>query len=105
MRVTKAISPGLPPGTGASQMWILSLSPEFISSVRELGVSVARVVFCGLGGPVGTPSVCTKAKFVGSMQLSLHSVKPHSRSLMCSYAHQWALSQLRPSTNGPQPGG
>src|ERR1700721_1670143 len=35
------------------------LSPGFIIRVLELGVNVARLPFCGLGGPVGTPLACT----------------------------------------------
>ncbi len=65
-------------------MWILSRSPGFIRRVFSLGVNDAAVASCGLGGPVGTPSVWMNAKFVGSMQLLLQLWNPsvHSRSLM-----------------------
>src|SRR5215472_15595102 len=78
------------PGIAASDMWITRWSPGFISSVLELGVLVAMFESCGLGGPVGTPLVWMNAKFVGSMQWLLQLAKfvVHSRSLMCSDAHQ-----------------
>src|ERR1700739_2336200 len=41
------------PAFALSKMWISSLSPGFISSVRWFGVKVLRVALCGLGGPVG----------------------------------------------------
>ena len=88
-------------------MWIASLSPGFISSVRWFGVTVLRLAFCGLGGPVGTPLVWTNAKLTGSTQLLLQTANPawHSSESMVSAAHQCALSQLRPSANGANPGG
>jgi hypothetical protein len=78
-----------------------------MSSVWLLGVKLANVDCCGLGGPVGTPSFWMKAKFVGSSQFVLQLSKPnvHSRSLMCSDAHQCELSQLMLSKNGALPGG
>src|SRR5215467_8440257 len=93
--VSRAFWP-LCPGTGASQMWITRWSPGFIISVWPFGVMVARSASCGLGGPAGTPLVWMKAKFVGSMQLVLQLTKftVHSRSLMCSEAHQNLLLQL-----------
>ena len=88
-------------------MWMTSLSPGFIRSVWEFGVAVAVVASCGLGGPVGTPFVWMNAKFVGSSQLLLQLANPsvHSRSLMCSDAHQCVLSHEIESTNGAKPGG
>src|SRR5215467_1361426 len=89
-----------------SKIWILSLSPGFISSVRWFGVTVLRLARCGLGGPVGTPLVWRKAKLIGSMQLLLQvPEKVHSSESIVSAAHQWLLSQLRPSTDGANPGG
>ena len=41
-------------------------SPWFRRSVRALGVNVALLLSCGLGGPGGTPLVWTKAKLTGS---------------------------------------
>src|SRR5262249_25618576 len=104
--VSRALCPGCP-GTGASLMWITRWSPGFISRVFLLGVLVARFASCGLGGPAGTPLVAMKAKFVGSMQLPLELAKivVHSRSLICSDAHPWGLSQLILSTRGALPGG
>src|SRR6516225_1186293 len=57
------------PARRLSKIRILSLSPGFISSVDRFGVTVLRFASCGLGGPVGTPLVWTKAKFTGSMPL------------------------------------
>src|SRR5215471_6555260 len=57
-----------PPPMLASHMWVRTRSPGFISSVWLLGVNVARVESCGLGGPAGTPFRWMKAKFTGSMQ-------------------------------------
>src|SRR6516164_2474502 len=89
-----------------SKIWILSLSPGFISSVRWFGVSVLRLASCGLGGPVGTPLVWTKAKLTGSMQLLLQLPEAvHSSESIVSAAHQWLLSQLMPFANGANPGG
>jgi hypothetical protein len=48
-----------PPAMVASHMWTVNLSPGFISRVWAFGVNVARLDFCGPGGPVGTPLVCT----------------------------------------------
>ncbi len=95
-----------PPRSGASNMCTTIVSPGFIISVREFGVSLARSDSCGLGGPVGTPSRWMKAKLTGSKQLSLQvepSV-PHSRLSMVSAEHQWVLSQLMASANGAKPG-
>ena len=75
-------------------------------SVSELGVLVSPVASCGLGGPVGMPSRWMNAKLVGSSQFVLQFTKPswHSRSLMCSDAHQWVLSHETESANGAKPG-
>ena len=56
---------------------------------------------------MGTPFVWMNAKFVGSSQLVLQLANPsvHSRSLMCSDAHQWVLSHEIESANGAKPGG
>src|SRR5262249_19202508 len=99
--VSKAVFPGCPV-TGSSLMWITSGFSGLMCRVFLLGVLVARFASCGLGGPAGTPLVAMKAKFVGSMQLPLQLAKftVHSRSLICSEAHQWVLSQLMLSTNG-----
>ena len=97
-----------PPGIFASNMCTVILSPGFISSVRELGVKVARLLRCGLGGPVGTPLVWMKPKFTGSMHCALHGPDPlplHSRLSMLSAEHQCVLSQLMLSANGAKPGG
>src|SRR6516162_8468448 len=89
-----------------SKIWILSLSPGFISSVRWFGVTVLRSAFCGLGGPVGTPLVWIKAKLIGSTQLLLQVPETvHSSESIVSAAHQWLLLQLMLSTNGANPGG
>src|SRR5215472_2048858 len=89
-----------------SKIPIWSLSPGFISSVRWLGVTELRFARCGLGGPVGTPLVWTKAKLTGSTQLLLQGPEAvHSSESMVSAAHQWVLSQLRASANGANPGG
>jgi hypothetical protein len=94
------------PAFWLSKIRIWSLSPGFISSVRWLGVTALRSARCGLGGPVGTPLVWRKAKLTGSTQLLLQTpVVVHSSESMVSAAHQWALSQLRPSANGANPGG
>src|SRR5271169_6225249 len=94
-------------GAGASKIRTRSLSPGCMSSVLLLGSEVALSAACGLGGPVGMPSRCTKAKFVVSSQLGLHDTKPnvHSSSLMCSDAHHDVLLQLTESMNGASPGG
>jgi len=83
-------------------------SPGFISSVFLFGVSVLALLFCGLGGPAGTPFVAMKAKLTGSTQLLLHEPDPlpvHSRLSMVSAEHQCELSQLMLSANGAKPGG
>ncbi len=84
-----------------------TVSPWFISSVCELGVNVLTSVSCGLGGPVGTPLRCRKAKFTGSSQAALRPTKLNcdSRLSMVSAAHQCLASQLGASTNGWYPGG
>jgi hypothetical protein len=95
-----------PPRSGTSNMCTTIVSPGFIISVCEFGVSVARSASCGLGGPVGTPSRWMNAKLTGSKQLSLQ-VEPsglHSRLSMLSAEHQWRLSQLMLSANGAKPG-
>ena len=100
------ISSACPPDTLASHMWITILSPWFMSSVCELGVTVALLDSCGLGGPVGTPLVWMKAKFTGSMQLSLHGpANVHATLSIVSAEHQCVLSQLIESRNGANPGG
>jgi hypothetical protein len=89
-------------------MCTVILSPGLISSVRLFGVKVASLESCGLGGPVGTPPRCTKAKLTGSTQLLLQGPDPlpvHSRLSMLSAEHQWVLSQLMLSANGAKPGG
>src|SRR6516165_4085722 len=89
-----------------SKIRILSLSPGFIRNVDRFGVTVRRLASCGLGGPAGTPLVCTKAKLIGSVQLLLHEPPVvHSSESIVSAAHQCVLSQLMPSTNGANPGG
>src|SRR5215468_84383 len=107
VRSVSCASNACPPGIFASHMWTVILSPGFISSVCELGVTVARLLFCGLGGPVGTPLVWTQAKLTGSTQLLLQLPLPlpwHSRLSIVSAEHQWVLSQLVASTNGAKPG-
>jgi hypothetical protein len=94
------------PAFRLSKIRIWSLSPGFISRVRWLGVTVLRFARCGLGGPVGTPLLWRKAKLTGSTHLLLQTpVVVHSSESIVSAAHQWALSQLRPSANGANPGG
>ena len=88
-------------------MWTVILSPGFISRVCALGVKVARSLSCGLGGPVGTPSVWMKPKLTGSTQLLLQvpDRRPvHSRLSIVSAEHQCVLSQLMLSANGAKPG-
>ena len=73
-----------------------------------MGVNVARLLRCGLGGPVGTPLVWIQPKLTGSMQSLLHGPAPvpvHSRLSIVSAEHQCALSQLMLSSNGAKPGG
>src|SRR5437764_9989653 len=97
-----------PPLIAALNMWTLIASPGFMSSVFALGVALARLESCGLGGPVGTPLVWMKAKLTGSTQLLLQGPEPlpvHSRLSMVSAEHQWVLSQLMLSANGANPGG
>lgn len=60
------------PGTGASWMWTLTLSPGFMSNVSAFGTDEARSAVCGLGGPGGTPSVWMNEKLTGSSQFALH---------------------------------
>src|SRR6516164_2901683 len=107
VRSVSRASSAWPPGIFASHMWTVILSPGFISSVCALGVDVARLLFCGLGGPVGTPLVWIQPKFTGSMHLLLQLPLPlpwHSRLSMVSAEHQWVLSQLIESANGAKPG-
>ena len=59
------------PGILALNMRTVIASPGFISRVREFGVTVARSLNCGLGGPVGTPSRWMKPKLTGSGQFGL----------------------------------
>src|ERR1700674_1373039 len=107
VRSSIRVSRAWPPVTAVSKIVALMVSPGFIRRVCALGVFVARLASCGLGGPVGTPSVWMKAKLVGSMHalLQLAKFSVHSRSLMWREAHQWVLSQLRLSTNGANTGG
>src|SRR5215469_13952117 len=97
VRSVSRASSACPPGTFASHMWTVILSPGFMSSVCALGVTVARLLSCGLGGPVGTPLVWIQPKFTGSMHLLLQlslglPVFWHSRLSMVSAEHQWVLS-------------
>src|SRR5580658_7177101 len=98
MTTSKALPP---PGAGASNMWNVTLSPGFISSVLLLFTSVAVSASCGDGGPVGTPFRWMNAKLIGSSQLVLQlaNAAVHSRLSMVSAAHQCVLSQLKLSTN------
>src|SRR5215472_10236772 len=57
VRSVSRASSACPPGTFASHICTVILSPGFISSVRAFGVKVALLLCCGLGGPVGTPLV------------------------------------------------
>ena len=96
----------LPSGSRELKMCTRSRSPGFIISVCESGVKLSAVASCGPAGPVGTPLSWMKAKLVGSMQLALQCTKPavHSRSLICSEAHQCWLSHEIESPNGANPG-
>src|SRR5215470_12595651 len=108
VRSLSCASSACPPGIFASHMWTVILSPGFIISGCALGVWVARLLFCGLGGQVGTPLVGSHAKLTGSKQLLLKWPLPlpwTSRLSIVSAEHQWVLSQLVPSTNGANPGG
>src|SRR5215471_11461114 len=110
VRSVSRASSARPPGIFASHMWTVILSPGFISSVREFGVNVALLLFCGPGGPVGTPLVWMKPKLIGSTQLLLQlslglPLFWHSRLSMVSAEHQWVLSQLIEVANGAKPGG
>jgi hypothetical protein len=93
------------PGTGASNMCTVTVSPGFISSVLPFGLNVERLASCGLGGPVGRPLVWMNAKFTGSTQLLLQVANPsvHSRLSIVNAAHQWVLSQLMESANTSPP--
>src|SRR6185503_7191611 len=92
-----------PSGRRELKMCTCSRSPGFISRVCAFGVNVAALASCGPAGPVGTPLSWMNAKFVGSIQALLQCVNPivHSRSLMCSEAHQCRLSHEIASPNGP----
>src|SRR5215472_1845086 len=104
LRSSTAVSSA--PALLLSKIWILSLSPGFIRSVRWFGVTELRSDRCGLGGPVGTPLVWMKAKLTGSTQLLLQVPETvHSSESIVSAAHQCVLLQLRASANGANPGG
>ena len=60
-----------PPARIASKMCTRTRSPGLINRVWSFGVKLSRLASCGLGGPVGTPSLWMKAKLVGSMQFGL----------------------------------
>ena len=97
-----------PPAIFASKIRTEILSPGFISRVCALGVKVESSLSCGLGGPVGLPSVWMKPKLTGSTQLLLQGPDPspvHSRLSIVSAEHQCVLSQLMLSANGAKPGG
>src|ERR1035438_1174690 len=99
-----------PPGILALNIRTVIRSPGFISSVCRFGVTVRKLDSCGLGGPVGTPLVCTKPKLTGSMHLLLQEFGAipfpvHSRLSMVSAEHQCVLSQLMLSAKGANPGG
>src|SRR5436305_5736086 len=95
-----------PPPRLASNMWVRTRSPGFMNSVCLLGVNVATLESCGLGGPAGTPFRWMNAKFTGSTQLLfMCPAASASSESMVSAAHQWVLSQLTESTNGAKPGG
>ena len=84
-----------PPGAGASDMWMLIVSPGFMSSVSPLCTNVVRSAVCGDGGPVGTPFRWMKAKLTGSSQAGLGFVVGVPVKLsMVSAAHQCVSSQL-----------
>src|ERR1700722_20685563 len=71
VRSVSRTSSARPPGIFASHMWTVILSPGFIIRVLELGVNVARLPFCGLGGPGGTPFGCSEAEFDGAMEVGV----------------------------------
>src|SRR5579859_6426056 len=109
-RSVSCVSKAWPPGMVASNMRTLIRSPGFIIRVCRLGVNEVPSLSSGLGGPVGTPLVWTKAKLTGSVQFWLHPVganplPEHSRLSMLSAEHQCASSQLMLSVKGAKPGG
>src|SRR5580704_10455639 len=96
----------VPPGAGASDMWILIVSPGFMSSVSLLFTNVAASSVSGPGGPVGTPFRWMKAKLAGSSQAGLAFVVGVPVKLsMVSAAHQCVSSQLVLLMKGGWPGG
>src|ERR1022692_260992 len=101
MSVTVVVKPA-----DGSVMATLTTSPGLILSVCAFGVSVARLDSCGPGGPVGTPLVCSQAKFCGSSQFGLMSTKLNldSRLSIVIAPHHCVLLQLSLSTNGAKPG-
>src|SRR5215475_7933462 len=54
VRSVSRASSARPPGIFALNIWTVILSPGFIISVRLLGVNVASLDSCVLGGPGGT---------------------------------------------------
>ena len=90
-----------------SCMVTLSLSPGFITKTSGVGVNVDLFAVSGPGGPTGTPSCVRNAKFTGSMQLLLSTLKSKfpCRLSIVSAAHQCVWSQEILLMNGWYPGG
>src|SRR5262245_34117356 len=93
------------PATG-SLICTFRTSPELKVSVWPFGVNVWIFVFCGLGGPAGTPLRWRKAKLTGSGQFGFRPTKLNfdARLSMFIAEHHLVRRQLGPSTNGVIPG-
>src|SRR6266567_5099167 len=83
----------------------LITSPGFSFSVWALGVWVLTLVSCGLGGPVGLPLVCRKAKLTGSWQFGFSPTKLNFDDTLSMFraAHHWVALQLSLSSCGMNP--
>ena len=70
------------------------VSPGFIISVWESGVTVAGSESCGLGGPVGTPLRWMNPKFTGSVQFGLHEAPSVRATRPCGLGKCFRLAKI-----------
>ena len=104
MTTSKALPP---PGAGASNMWILIVSPGLKSSVSLFGVNGGGVRVLRCRRPGRHSVLLDEAEVDRFLAAGLHVTKPvvHSRLSMVSAAHHCVSLQLSLSTNGGFPGG
>src|SRR5258708_30540558 len=94
--VVRSVTFVVKPAAG-SLICTLSTSPGFMASVWALGVRVCALVFCGLGGPAGTPLRFRKVELNGSVVLGVRLAKFNcdSKLLLFIASHPLGHRQVR----------